>query len=61
MAKFNDNYSVYVGIGWANNKHDLCIQQANSDIRKFKLIKYLANTINDWIQRWSCHRQKVSA
>jgi len=31
MAKFNRNNSVYVGIGWANDKHDLCIQQTNSE------------------------------
>jgi len=49
MAKFNGNYSVYVGIDWANDKHDLCVQQANSDIRKFKVIKHSANTINAWI------------
>ncbi|MDX2368304.1 MAG: IS110-like element ISCps5 family transposase [Colwellia sp.] len=55
MAKFNGNYSVYVGIDWANDKHDLCIQQANSDIRKFKVIKHSANTINDWII--SLHKQ----
>ncbi len=49
MAKFNGNYSVYVGIDWANDKHDLCVQQANSDIRKFNVIKHSANTINAWI------------
>jgi hypothetical protein len=60
-AKFNGNYSVYDRIDWANDKHELCIYQANSGIRKFKLIKHLANTINEWIERWSCYRQKVSA
>jgi transposase len=49
MTTFNGNYSVYVGIDWANDKHDLCIQQANSDKRKFKVIKHSANTVNDWI------------
>jgi transposase len=55
MTKFNGNYSVYVGIDWANDKHDLCIQQANSDTRKFKIIKHSAQTINDWII--SLHKQ----
>jgi hypothetical protein len=55
MAKFDGNYSVYVGIDWANDKHDLCIQQANSDTRRFKIIKHSAKTINDWIK--SLHKQ----
>lgn len=49
MTTFNGNYSVYVGIDWANDKHDLCIQQANSDKRQFKVIKHSSNTVNDWI------------
>lgn len=55
MTKFTRDFSVYVGIDWANDKHDLCIQQANSDTRKFKIIKHSANTINDWII--SLHKQ----
>ena len=27
MTKFNGKYSVYVGIDWADDKHDVCIQQ----------------------------------
>ena len=38
-----------------NDKHDLCIQQANSCTRKFKIIKHSVNTINDWII--SLHKQ----
>ncbi|MFT5757584.1 MAG: hypothetical protein ACI9LM_002320 [Alteromonadaceae bacterium] len=49
MTTLNEKHSVYVGIDWANDKHDLCVQQANSEIRKFKVIKHSANTINDWI------------
>jgi len=55
MTKVTRDFSVYVGIDWANDKHDVCIQQANSDTRKFKIIKHSANSINDWII--SLHKQ----
>ena len=55
MTKFTRDFSVYVGIDWANDKHDVCIQQANSDRRKPKVIKHSSNTINDWII--SLHKQ----
>ena len=34
MTKF----SVYIGIDWANDKHDVCVQVANSSARKFEVI-----------------------
>ena len=29
-------YSVYVGIDWANSKHDVCIQPKSPDEREFE-------------------------
>ena len=28
-------YSAYVGIDWANSKHDVCVQQTGSESRKW--------------------------
>ncbi|MCJ8321308.1 MAG: IS110 family transposase [Colwellia sp.] len=55
MAKFSSKYSVYVGIDWANDKHDVCVQAANASTRQFKVIKHSANEINDWIT--NLHKQ----
>jgi transposase len=43
-------YSVYVGIDWANSKHDVCIQQANSDAREFDVIQHRAEEIDTWVK-----------
>ena len=43
-------YSVYVGIDWANSKHDVCIQQANSDAREFDVIQHRAEAIDTWVK-----------
>jgi transposase len=43
-------YSVYVGIDWANSKHDVCIQQANSDVREFDVIQHRAESIDTWVK-----------
>ena len=45
MAKF----SVYIGIDWANDKHDVCVQVANSGERSFEVIKHSSKSINEWI------------
>lgn len=55
MNKFSGKYSVYIGIDWANDKHDVCVQVANVSKRNFKVIKHSANEINDWIT--SIHKQ----
>ena len=51
MTKF----SVYIGIDWANDKHDVCVQVANSSVRKFEVIKHSPKSINEWIT--SLHEQ----
>jgi transposase len=43
-------YSVYVGIDWANSKHDVCIQQANSDAREFDVIQHRVEAIDTWVK-----------
>jgi transposase len=43
-------YSVYVGIDWANSKHDVCVQQANSEAREFDVIQHRAEAIDTWVK-----------
>ncbi len=31
-------YSAYVGIDWENSKHDVCVQQTDSDKRQFRKV-----------------------
>ena len=43
-------YSAYVGIDWADSKHDVCVQQANSDARQFDVIQHRAEAIDAWVK-----------
>ena len=43
-------YSVYVGIDWADTKHDVCIQSKNSDERVFDVIRHRAEAIDTWVK-----------
>jgi len=52
-------YSVYVGIDWADSKHDVCIQPKFSDEREFAVIRHRAEAIDAWVkdlhQRYGGH------
>jgi transposase len=41
-------FSAYVGIDWADTKHDICIQAAGSDQRKFGCIAHQVARIDEW-------------
>jgi transposase len=43
-------YSAYVGIDWANSKHDVCVQQTDSDKRQFAVITHSAEAIDAWVK-----------
>ncbi len=43
-------YSVYVGIDWADSKHDVCICPRDSDTREFDVIQHRAEAIDAWVK-----------
>lgn len=43
-------YSVYVGIDWADAKHDVCICPRDSDTREFDVIRHSAEAIDAWLK-----------
>ena len=43
-------YSVYVGIDWADTKHDVCIRPRDSDTREFGVIRHRAEAIGIWVK-----------
>jgi len=48
-------YAAFVGIDWADTKHDVCIQSANSLRREFAIIPHKVEEIDEWAQ--SLHRR----
>ena len=46
-----DNYTAYIGMDWADKKHDVCIQAAASDKREFDCIVHGVEVIEQWAQQ----------
>lgn len=42
------NYTAFIGIDWADAKHDFCLQPANSEQREFGQFPHTVNGIEDW-------------
>jgi Transposase len=41
-------FTAFVGMDWADTKHDVCVQAANSDQREFTCFSHQANRIEEW-------------
>ena len=51
MGTLNEtDYVAFVGIDWANAKHDVCIQRADSEQREFAVIPHQVEVIDEWAQ-----------
>ncbi len=44
----NQQFKAFVGIDWADTKHDICLQQAGDDKREFDCIPHQVTRINEW-------------
>lgn len=50
MNDIKRNFSTFVGLDWANKKHDVCIQIGNSDQRSFEVISHTPESIDTWLK-----------
>ena len=41
-------FTAYVGIDWADTKHDICLQESGSDRREFGCIEHQVQCIDEW-------------
>jgi len=46
----NDQFTAFIGIDWADAKHDICVQAAGSEQREFDCIPHQVNRIEQWAQ-----------
>ena len=51
----DDSFTAFVGIDWADTKHDVCIQGAGCEHREFDIIAHKVERIDEWVQ--SLHRR----
>jgi hypothetical protein len=50
MNDLKDKFSVYVGLDWADKKHDICVQVKGEEQRTFSVIVHSPESIDDWIK-----------
>ena len=43
-------YAAFVGIDWADRKHDVCVQAAGSSTREFSVLAHRPESIAQWAQ-----------
>ena len=44
----HDEFTAFIGIDWADRKHDVCLQAAHSDRREFTRIEHQVDHIDQW-------------
>lgn len=47
-ARTTRPFTAYVGIDWADTKHDICLQAAGDDRREFDCIPHQVARIDEW-------------
>ncbi len=50
-----NSFTAYVGIDWADSKHDICVQAAGGQQREFDCISHQVDRIGLWAQ--SLHKR----
>jgi hypothetical protein len=56
MASLSDQqFTAYVGIDWADTKHDICLQAADNAMREFDCIPHRVARIDEWAK--TLHRR----
>ena len=51
MGNLNERpFVAYIGLDWADTKHDVCIQSVDSDEREFDVIPHQVERIDEWAQ-----------
>ena len=54
-ARATQPFTAYVGIDWADTKHDICLQAAGDDRREFDCIAHQVARIDEWAK--SLHKR----
>ena len=44
----HDEFTAFIGIDWADRKHDICLQAAHSERREFARIEHQVDHIDQW-------------
>src|SRR4029434_43082 len=49
MTRFaTDEFAAFIGLDWADAKHDVCLQVAGSDKREFQVLAHRLEVLETW-------------
>jgi transposase len=49
MTRFTtDEFAAFIGLDWADTKHDICLQVAGSEKREFQVLEHRPEVIDAW-------------
>ena len=49
MSKHRDeDFTAFIGLDWADAKHDICLQPADSEVREFGTVAHQPDAIDAW-------------
>ncbi len=48
MKPLSDEFTAFIGIDWADRKHDICLQGAHGERREFSRIEHKVDAIDQW-------------
>lgn len=51
MRELTNKFSAFVGLDWANNKHDVCVQVDHDAKRTFEIISHTPEALNKWLTK----------
>ena len=51
MSELTNKFSAFVGLDWANNKHDVCVQLGHDGKRTFEIISHTPEALDEWLTK----------
>ena len=48
MKQIPSHYAAYIGLDWADQKHDFCLQSSGSDLFEYGLLRHTPEAIDEW-------------
>ena len=48
VEAFERKFAAYIGVDWADSKHDVCLQVAGSDSQSLSVLKHSPHAIDEW-------------
>ena len=45
---FPDDFAAFIGLDWADTKHDICLQAAGCETREASVLAHKPESIDEW-------------